>query len=64
MAPAQPAQSEGMDGHDCGEDSCCCLEWMDNDPCEICRGKGFFMTCAGRCDKDGKHKPKVEKGIQ
>jgi len=26
--------------HDCGEDTCCCLDPEDNVLCDICRGKG------------------------
>jgi hypothetical protein len=31
--------------HDCGEDTCCCLEPVDNVPCQICEGKGGFLVC-------------------
>ncbi len=31
---------EGTDGHDCGEDTCCCLYPEDNVTCDICKGKG------------------------
>lgn len=31
---------EGVYGHDCGEDSCCCDDPEDNEPCEVCGGSG------------------------
>lgn len=31
---------DGVVGHDCGEDTCCCLNPEDNVPCDICDGKG------------------------
>jgi len=30
----------GYDGHDCGEDTCCCLNPDDNVICDVCGGKG------------------------
>ena len=36
---------DGLYGHDCGEDSCCCLNPEDNVPCDICRGEGAFPVC-------------------
>jgi hypothetical protein len=36
---------DGYDGHDCGEDVCCCLEPEDNEPCEQCDGKGGWWSC-------------------
>lgn len=30
----------GLDGHDCGEDTCCCLHPEDNVTCETCNGSG------------------------
>src|SRR5438045_1896684 len=47
--------AEGLDGHDCGEDSCCCEFPEENLRCEFCDGRGYFEMCLGRCDKDGKH---------
>lgn len=32
--------SDGFVGHDCGEDTCCCLRPVDNVPCQVCDGKG------------------------
>lgn len=36
---------EGVDGHDCGEDCCCCLYPEDNVLCDICDGKGGWWRC-------------------
>jgi hypothetical protein len=35
---------EGFSHHDCGEDSCCCLNPEPNVPCYICQGKGGWFT--------------------
>ena len=37
---------EGVDGHDCGEDSCCCADPDDNVPCQACGGDGVWPLCA------------------
>lgn len=36
---------EGTDGHDCGEDACCCVYPEENVPCEHCGGTGGWRTC-------------------
>lgn len=36
---------EGVDGHDCGEDCCACLDPEDNVPCQYCRGEGGGYCC-------------------
>lgn len=36
---------DGFDGHDCGEDCCCCAYPEDNVPCDICRGHGGWWQC-------------------
>lgn len=36
---------EGVFGHDCGEDVCCCRSPVDNDPCEVCNGAGGWVFC-------------------
>jgi hypothetical protein len=44
---------DGFDGHDCGEDCCCCLDPEDNVPCQHCHGTGVWHTCLsspGWCD--------------
>lgn len=37
---------EGLDGHDCGEDCCCCADPEENVVCAYCGGKGSFPHCA------------------
>lgn len=39
---------EGVDGHDCGEDTCCCLNPDDNVECDNCGGTGRIPICP-RC---------------
>lgn len=46
---------DGLDGHDCGEDCCCCEFPEDNLRCQFCQGRGYFQVCLGRCDSKGKH---------
>jgi hypothetical protein len=41
---------EGVDGHECGDDSCCCADPEDNLPCDICRGQGAFPRCLSSTD--------------
>ena len=36
---------DGFDGHDCGEDCCCCLQPEENVACEYCDGEGVFHRC-------------------
>jgi DnaJ-class molecular chaperone len=36
---------EGVSGHDCGEDTCCCLDPYDNVECDICSGTGKITYC-------------------
>ncbi len=48
--------NDGLDGHDCDEDSCCCAFPEDNLTCQFCNGRGYFTVCVGSCDKDGKHR--------
>lgn len=31
---------DGVAGHDCGEDTCCCMWPEDNMTCDQCEGKG------------------------
>lgn len=35
-------------GHDCGEDTCCCLNPVDNVVCDVCEGKGYWLLEATR----------------
>ena len=46
---------EGLSGHDCGEDTCCCAEPEENEECDYCNGRGVFFVCGGRCDEHGRH---------
>ncbi|MGZ6446905.1 MAG: hypothetical protein ACXWRA_02650 [Pseudobdellovibrionaceae bacterium] len=42
-------------GHDCGEDTCCCLEPEDNvvcDVCDVCDGKGLQMSEVKRYNRE------------
>jgi len=39
---------EGYVGHDCGDDTCCCLDPEDNVICDACYGKGFWLICRGK----------------
>jgi len=36
---------EGVSGHDCGDDCCCCLDPEDNMRCDICGGHGGWWRC-------------------
>jgi hypothetical protein len=36
---------EGIDGHDCGEDSCCCADPEENVTCSTCFGQGGWWAC-------------------
>lgn len=36
---------DGYYGHDCGDDTCCCLDPEENERCDICNGKGGWRTC-------------------
>ena len=36
---------DGFDGHDCGDDCCCCACPEDNVPCGICDGAGGWLRC-------------------
>ena len=36
---------DGVDGHDCGDDTCCCLHPEDNMVCDICEGAGGYEIC-------------------
>lgn len=36
---------DGFDGHDCGEDCCCCLHPEDNVICQHCNGYGGWYRC-------------------
>ncbi len=36
---------DGFDGHDCGEDTCCCLHPEENVVCQFCDGYGGWHQC-------------------
>lgn len=36
---------EGNSYHDCGQDTCCCLDPEDNVECDICEGDGGWWAC-------------------
>ncbi len=36
---------DGFDGHDCGEDCCCCAYPEDNVICQYCNGTGTHHGC-------------------
>jgi len=38
---------DGFSYHDCGEDSCCCIDPEPNVECDICDGKGGWYECLG-----------------
>lgn len=49
------ACDDGLSGHDCGEDCCCCLDPEPNVPCDICEGHGGWWSClssAEWCEKN------------
>lgn len=35
---------EGLGEHDCGEDTCCCLDPEPNTTCGICKGEGGWKV--------------------
>ena len=36
---------EGYSYHDCGEDTCCCIDPQPNVVCDICNGEGGWYVC-------------------
>lgn len=57
--PCDWCGGDGTSGHDCGEDTCCCLEPEENVTCHICDGKGGWKRNALAVaqpvvEKDGK----------
>ncbi len=42
---------DGLGYHDCGEDSCCCLDDSLNVRCDMCLGRGYHRWCR-RCGWD------------
>jgi hypothetical protein len=41
---------DGFDGHDCGEDCCCCEFPEQNVPCDVCGGTGVWHDCMSSPD--------------
>ena len=54
--PCEQCGGDGVDGHECGEDTCCCLDPEDNEPCDFCCGRGSFNRCLGDCGDNGHHR--------
>lgn len=43
--PCAHCGETGFSGHDCGEDTCCCLDPEENVECFICQGmKGWWVN--------------------
>lgn len=42
---------EGVSGHECGEDACCCLDPEENVECDECEGRSYHCWCR-RCGWD------------
>jgi len=54
---------QGVDGHDCGEDSCCCADPEDNVRCSLCRGEGGEWRCVSGLDWCQAHPMAGREGI-
>ena len=58
-AECEVCGGKGVDGHDCGEDCCCCADPEDNIACDCCLGEGGWWVCeactsnSALCDKKG-----------
>lgn len=51
---------DGYSYHDCGEDTCCCLDPQPNVICDICDGEGGWYVCTN-CDSSAERE-KTEEG--
>lgn len=64
--PCEECGGEGVDGHDCGEDVCCCLYPEENVTCQFCNGHGGRYWCLSSpefCrDNPCDDREKVERG--
>lgn len=49
---------EGVTHHDCGEDTCCCINPQDNVVCDTCNGEGGWYRCP-TCEFQEKNKEAV-----
>lgn len=45
--PCEECGGEGVIGHDCGEDICCCADPTDNIDCQNCGGYGSILVRQG-----------------
>ena len=41
---------DGVSGHDCGEDCCCCADPEENETCDWCFGAGGHWQCYARAE--------------
>lgn len=41
---------DGFSHHDCGEDTCCCLDPDNNITCQACEGDGGWQMCLARAE--------------
>jgi hypothetical protein len=41
----EQCDGDGVYGHDCGEDCCCCFDPEDNEVCSLCDGDSHWMCC-------------------
>ena len=48
----EQCDGDGVYGHHCGEDCCCCLDPEENEPCDLCDGRGWFKACLGNCGEN------------
>jgi hypothetical protein len=44
LAECEACGGEGVDGHDCGEDSRCCVDPEPNVTCRVCGGSGAIWV--------------------
>lgn len=51
--PCEQCGGDGVFGHECGDDTCCCLDPDDNETCSECGGLGYFKQCLGNCGENG-----------
>ena len=57
---------DGVSGHDCGEDCCCCADPEDNIRCDVCNGQGGWYACLSSpvwCEEHPVTDPPRERGI-
>lgn len=55
---------DGYEDHDCGEDTCCCLDPELNVPCGICGGEGGFDLCIASPDWCRDHPMAEREGVE